>query len=148
MDNFSLDDINVSNDFLSVLELISTENWVDAVYFALPPGVHQGEIVAAATSGLLIFTEKPMSLSLNQAIQMEKAIRENGVISTVGFQQRRYDPRYQAAQIFLQNKKLVMMTIIHNSTLESHSVKHTPTENLGGPSNQVWTANLSGLALQ
>ena len=147
MDNFSLDDINVSNDFLSVLELISTENRVDAVYFALPPGVHQGEIVAAATSGLLIFTEKPMSLSLNQVIQMEKAIRENGVISTVGFQQC-YDPRYQAAQIFLQNKKLVMMTIIHNSTLESHSVKHTPTENLGGPSNRVWTANLSGLALQ
>ena len=59
--------------------------------------------MAAATFGLLIFTEKPMSLSLNQAIQMEKAIRENGVISTVGFQQR-YDPRYQAAQIFLQNK--------------------------------------------
>ena len=39
VDNFSLDDINVSNDFLSVLELISTENRVDAVYFALPPGV-------------------------------------------------------------------------------------------------------------
>ena len=52
-----------------------------------------------------------MSLSLDQAIQMEKAIRESGVISTVGFQQR-YDPRYQAAQIFLQNKKLVMMTMI------------------------------------
>ena len=113
---------------------------MDAVYFALPLGVHQSEIVTAATSGLHIFTEKPMSLSLNQAIQMEKAIRENGVISTVGFQQR-YDPRYQAAQISLQNKKLVMMTIIRNSTLESHSVKHTPTENLGEPSNRVWTAN-------
>ena len=140
VDNFSLDDIHVSTDFLSVLELMSTENQVDAIYFALPPGVHQGEIVAAATSGLHIFTEKPMSLSLDQAIQMEKAIRESGVISTVGFQQR-YDPRYQAAQIFLQNKKLVMMTMIHNSTLEGHSVKHTPTENLGGPSNRVWAAN-------
>ena len=140
VDNFSLDDINVSNDFLSILELVSTGNRVDTVYFALPLGVHQGEIVAAATSGLHIFTEKPMSLSLDQAIEMEKAIRESGVISTVGFQQR-YDPRYQAAQIFLQNKKLVMMTIIHNSNLESHSVKHTPTENLGGPINRVWTSN-------
>lgn len=136
VDGFQIDGIHTSTDFEETLAELS----VDAIYFALPPGVHNGEIIQAANAGVHIFAEKPMSLYLNEAIDMERVIRENGLISTVGFQQR-YDSRYEAVHKFLADKQPVMTTIIGNGSLEGHSIKHTKTETLGGPTNRVWTAN-------
>lgn len=136
VDGFQMDGIHTSTDFGRTLSELS----LDAIYFALPPGVHKGEIIQAAGAGVHIFAEKPMSLYLNEAIDMGRAIKENGVISTVGFQQR-YDARYEAVQEFLADKQPVMSTTIGNGSLEGHSIKHTKTETLGGPANRVWTAN-------
>ncbi|MDP7279039.1 MAG: Gfo/Idh/MocA family oxidoreductase [Candidatus Poribacteria bacterium] len=136
IEGFSLDGIQATTDFTLILETTA----LDAVYFAIPPGVHNGELIAATRAGLHVFAEKPMSLSLKEAIEMQQAIEASGVISTVGFQQR-YDPRYETAHRFLQDKRLVMMSMIYNSTLEGHSVKHTHTEKQGGPGNRVWAAN-------
>jgi predicted dehydrogenase len=136
VDGFQIDGIHTSTDFEQTLAEVP----LDAIYFALPPGVHNGEIIQAANAGVHIFAEKPMSLYLNEAIDMERAIQENGVISTSGFQQR-YDARYEAVQKFLSDKQPVMTTIIGNGSLEGHSIKHTKTEILGGPANRVWTAN-------
>ncbi len=136
VDGFKIDGIHTSTDFGKTLAELSPE----AIYFALPPGVHNGEIIQAANAGVHIFAEKPMSLFLNEAIDMERAIQENGVISTAGFQQR-YDARYEAIHDFLADKQPVMTTMIGNGALEGHSIKHTKTETLGGPTNRVWTAN-------
>ena len=136
VDGFQIDGIHTTTDFGETLAALS----LDAIYFALPPGVHNGEILQAANAGIHIFAEKPMSLYLNEAIDMERAIQENGVISTAGFQQR-YDSRYEAVHNFLADKQPVMSTIIGNGPLEAHSIKHTKTETLGGPANRVWTAN-------
>ena len=136
VDGFQIDGIHTATDFGTTL----AEQSLDAIYFALPPGVHKGEIIQAANAGVHIFAEKPMSLYLAEAIDMERAIKENGVISTVGFQQR-YDARYEAVQEFLADKQPVMSTSIANGSLEGHSTKHTKTETLGGPANRVWTAN-------
>ena len=136
LNGFHIKGIHTSTDFGGSL----AERSLDAVYFALPPGVHNGEIIQAANAGIHIFAEKPMSLYLNEAIDMERAIQENGVISTAGFQQR-YDSRYEAVKEFLADKKPVMSTTIGNGALEDHSSKHTRTETLGGPANRVWTAN-------
>jgi|GEM_PF-2785606 len=35
------------------------------------------------------------------------------------------------------------MSATSHGTLESHSVKHTHTEETGGPANRVWTANMA-----
>ena len=136
VDGFRIEGIHTSTDFRQTL----AELRLDAIYFALPPGVHNGELIQAANAGVHIFAEKPMSLYLNEATEMERAIRENGVISTVGFQQR-YDSRYEAVQKFLADKKPVMGTFIGNGALEDHSIKHTRTETLGGPANRIWAAN-------
>ncbi|RLT41695.1 MAG: gfo/Idh/MocA family oxidoreductase [Chloroflexi bacterium] len=113
---------------------------LDALYIAIPPNVHQGEVVAAAQAGIHLFVEKPMSLYLDEALEMENAIREAGVISTVGFQQR-YDSQHEALHDFLADKPVVMACYTLHAPIESHSVKHTFTETVGGPSNRVWTAN-------
>ena len=136
VDGVQIDGIHTTTDFGETLAALS----LDAIYFALPPGVHNGEIIQAVNAGVHIFAEKPMSLYLNEAIDMERAIQENGVISTAGFQQR-YDSRYEAVHNFLADKQPVMSTIIGNGALEGHSIKHTKTETLGGPANRVWTAN-------
>ena len=136
VEEFQIDGIHTSTDFADTLAALS----LDAIYFALPPGVHNGEIIQAANAGMHIFAEKPMSLYLNEALDMERAIQANGVISTAGFQQR-YDSRYEAVHNFLADKQPVMTTIIANGALEGHSIKHTKTETLGGPANRVWTAN-------
>ena len=113
---------------------------LDALYIAIPPNVHKGEVVAAAKAGIHLFVEKPMSLFLDEAIEMDNAIREAGIISTVGFQQR-YDSQHEALHNFLADKPVVMACYTLHAPLESHSVKHTFTETVGGPSNRVWTAN-------
>ncbi|MCS5611684.1 MAG: Gfo/Idh/MocA family oxidoreductase [Candidatus Poribacteria bacterium] len=136
VDGFRLGQIYTSTDFFGTLKSIS----LDALYFAIPPSIHKGEIVSSAQAGIHIFAEKPMSLYLNEVVEMEQEIASNGVIATVGFQQR-YDSRFEAAQRFLSDKEIVMISMIMNSTLEAHSVKHTHTEKQGGPINRIWTSN-------
>lgn len=116
------------------------EEGMDVLYVAIPPGCHNGEIIRAAQAGIHVFAEKPMSLYLDEAMEMDQAIRRAGVLSTVGFQSR-YDPRHEAVQAFLADKRMVMITVVSNGSLEGHSVKHTPTERMGGPSNRVWAAS-------
>lgn len=115
-------------------------NCLDALYVAIPPNRHAGQVVAAAQAGIHLFVEKPMSLYLDEAREMDRAIRAAGVIATVGFQQR-YDARNAAVRDFLADKRPVMVTEVSHGTLEGHSVKHTPTEQEGGPGNRVWAAS-------
>jgi len=115
---------------------------LDALYFCIPPGRHDGELIRAAQAGIHIFAEKPVSLFLDEAVEMNRAINKAKVINTVGFNQR-HDNWHTAVHDFLQDKRLVMTTWVVNSSLEGHSVKHTRSEDLGGPSNRVWAANMA-----
>ncbi len=115
---------------------------LDAIYFAIPPSLHDGEVLRAAEKGVHLFVEKPVSLFLDEALEMQHAIERAGVLSTVGFNQR-HDNWHAGMRDFLADKRLVMMTNVVNGTLESHSVKHTRTETVGGPQNRVWAANRS-----
>jgi len=113
---------------------------VDALYFAIPPGFHSGEVVEAAGAGVHIFAEKPMSLFMDEAVEMDEAIRRAGVVSTVGFH-RRYDVLCETAHRYLADKRVVAMTSVSEGALESHSVKHSETAGLGGPADKVWAKN-------
>ncbi len=137
VDGFRAEGIDTGTDFRAAL----ARGGFDALYVCIPPGRHNGEIIAAAESGVHLFAEKPMSLYLDEAAEMDAAIRRSGVIATAGFNLR-YDPRYAAAHRFLADKRVVMATMVSNGYLEQHSVKYTATEALGGPPNRVWTANL------
>ena len=133
---FSLEGIPTFTQFDRLLSEASPE----AVYFCMPPGVHAGEVIAAARAGVHIFAEKPQSLYMDEALEMGRAILEAGVVSAVGFQ-RRYEAQSEATHEFLAGKRMVMVTCVANGTLESHSVKHTPTGEMGGPVDRVWAKN-------
>jgi len=120
-------------------DLLNAGN-VDALYFCIPPNRHNGEVIAAVEAGIHVFVEKPVSLYYDEALEMDAAIRAAGVIGTVGFNQR-HDHRHEGIRDFVQDRRLVMATAVANGTLESHSTKHTRTEDLGGPGNRVWAAS-------
>lgn len=120
-------------------ELLSQE--LDVLYVCIPPNVHSGEVVRAAQAGLHLFVEKPMSLYLDEALEMEAAIDEAGVLSTAGFQQR-FDGRHEAVHRHLrEGRRPLMASYTYHGPLEGHNVKHHQTELHGGPGNRVWTAN-------
>ncbi len=111
-----------------------------ALFLAIPPNLHQGEVVQAAGAGIHLMVEKPMSLDLRQAQHMQDAIAAAGVLACCGFQQR-YDPKHEAVHAYVQAHRPVFATYAFHASLERHDVKHTNTQALGGPADRVWAAS-------
>ena len=113
----------------------------EVLYICIPPNLHAGEVMEAARAGIHLFVEKPMSLFLDEALEMQAAIEGAGVLSTAGFQQR-FDGRHEALYRHLrEGRKPLMASYTYHGPLEGHNVKHHQTELQGGPRNRVWTAN-------
>ena len=70
---------------------------VEAVAIVTSTSTHKEVVMDAAASGKAIFCEKPMSLSLADAHDMQRAVDHAGVFLHMGFQ-RRFDAGYQAAK--------------------------------------------------
>lgn len=77
-------------DMLSVKEL-------DAVAIISPTSTHRDIVVDAAAAGKMIFCEKPLSISLEEAAEMKAAVNKAGVFFHMGFM-RRFDRGYSAAK--------------------------------------------------
>ncbi len=125
--------------FSTVREMVDSGS-VDAIWFVMPPNQHKGEIEYAAGKGIHIFAEKPQSLWLEDVLRQNDAINEAGVMSMCGFQMRHH-PGYTDIRNYLSDKWVASMTMISEGAVEGHGVKHTHTEEQGGPANRVWTAN-------
>ena len=125
--------------FSSADELIESGS-VDVVWFAMPPNQHAGEIERAARAGLAIFAEKPQTLYFDEALSQSEAIKTAGVPNVVGFQMRHH-PVYAAVREHLADKWVAGITMVAEGAVEGHGVKHTHTEERGGPANRIWTAN-------
>lgn len=70
---------------------------IDAVVIVTPTSTHREMIIAAARAGKAIFCEKPLSISLEEAREIERVIDETGVFFHMGFM-RRFDRGYRAAK--------------------------------------------------
>ena len=125
--------------YSTVQEMVDSGS-VDAIWFVMPPNQHKGEIEYAASKGIHIFAEKPQSLWLEDVLRQNEAINKAGVLSMCGFQMR-HDAGYTDIRNYLKDKWVASMTMIAEGAVEGHGVKHTHTEEQGGPANRVWTAN-------
>lgn len=65
---------------------------MDALYVALPPFAHDGEIERAAEKGIHLFLEKPIALTLDRARSQVAAIEKAAIVSQVGYQMRFAEP--------------------------------------------------------
>ncbi|MDR1569371.1 MAG: Gfo/Idh/MocA family oxidoreductase [Oscillospiraceae bacterium] len=66
---------------------------------------HHTCAVAAMKAGVHVLCEKPMSVTLDQAIQMARAQKETGKILTIGFQPR-YDPNMKMIKDIVRSGEL------------------------------------------
>jgi len=71
---------------------------LDAVYVCVEPSAHNGMELLAVEKGCHLFVEKPIALSMDYARQVCEGIKEKGLISAAGFQDRYLDfiPRMKA----------------------------------------------------
>lgn len=91
-----VDDFGVKHHFNDYREMLEIKD-LDAVVITSPTSTHRDIVIDAAEKGLMIFCEKPLSISLDEAIEMKEAVEKNGVFFHMGFM-RRFDSGYAAAK--------------------------------------------------
>ena len=89
-------ELEVSKQFAHPEDLIADKG-VDAVVIVSPTSTHKEIAVHAAEAGKPTFCEKPLSISLPDALDMQRSIERSGTFFQMGFQ-RRFDKGYVAAK--------------------------------------------------
>ena len=77
-------------------EALLDDPGVDAVVIASPTSTHRALAIAAAARRKPTFCEKPLALTLPEALEMREAVDRAGHFFQMGFM-RRFDPGYAAA---------------------------------------------------
>ncbi len=90
------EEFSVVKWFADPFALIADKS-VEAVLIVTPTNTHAELVIAAAQVGKPIFCEKPLSLSLAEALAMKEAVAKSGVFFQMGFM-RRFDKGYVAAK--------------------------------------------------
>jgi len=81
---------------------------LDVLWVCLPPFAHEGQEIKAARKGIHLFVEKPVSLSMDYAGEVAKAIAKAGILSCVGYQIR-YCPHVTEARKILKGHRIDMV---------------------------------------
>ena len=89
-------EFNVPKAYGDYRELLA-DPAVDAVAVITSTSTHHDVVIDAAASGKAMFCEKPISLSLEGALEMIRAVERNGAFLQMGFQ-RRFDAAYLGAK--------------------------------------------------
>lgn len=80
---------------------------LDAVWFCLPPFAHGAELLAVER-GIPFFVEKPVNLFLEQAKEIQAAVEEKGLLTSVGYMNR-YRRGVQAVRRLLQDDPPILL---------------------------------------
>jgi inositol 2-dehydrogenase len=70
---------------------------VDAVVIVTPTSTHREVTEAAAAAGKAVFCEKPLSIALDEAVAIRRAVERSGIFFQMGFM-RRFDRGFAAAK--------------------------------------------------
>ena len=86
-------------------EMVENERF-DVLFSVVPAFARTDVEVRAVERGIHLFSEKPQALQMAVALEIDRAIREAGVLSTVCFRER-YRPLFQEARRILSEKRIV-----------------------------------------
>ncbi len=96
---------NIAKTYQDGHQMLDGEE-IDVLYSVVPAYARTNVEATAAAKGIHIFSEKPQALTMQVANKIDEAIRQSGVISTVGFRER-YRPIFQEARKLLEDKEIV-----------------------------------------
>ncbi len=128
----SVGELGVSKQFLNYEELIADEA-VDAVVIVSPTSTHEEIVLEAAQRGKPIFCEKPLSISLPNALAMLRVIEQTGVYFQMGFM-RRFDKGYVAAKNKIADGEIGTPVVFKSSSRDPFrpSLEYLNPEHSGG----------------
>lgn len=93
--------IQGSKAFDDHMELLKVD--IDAVSICVPNVAHYATSIDALRSGKHVLVEKPLSVTLDQGIEMVQVAKKTGKILSVGFQPR-YDPNMRKVKEIVQTQ--------------------------------------------
>jgi len=82
---------------------------LDALYVSIPPFAHTDAEILAAEAGIHLFVEKPVVTDMDQGLEILSAIRDAGVLSSVGYQLRLMDTS-QRIKSYLADRTVAMIS--------------------------------------
>lgn len=80
---------------------------LDAIYICIPPSAHGAIERTACERGVHMFIEKPIHLELEDAIIIEDHIRQNNIITSVGYHWRYNPPNIHAKSLLVANSHIL-----------------------------------------
>jgi len=113
-------------------ELLGRDD-IDAVVIVTPTATHAEVIQAAATAGKHIFSEKPLSQTLEACDQAMAAVEKAGVKLQLGFM-RRFDPAYRMAKQRIDAGEIGLPVMFRSTSRDPKrtSLEFARRENSGG----------------
>ena len=106
---------------------------VDAVVIVTPTSTHRTLTEDAASAGKAIFCEKPLSISLDEAIAIKRAVERPGVFFQMGFM-RRFDRGFAAAKKRLMEGAIGDVVVFKSTSRDPYrpSVEYADPRSSGG----------------
>jgi predicted dehydrogenase len=106
---------------------------VDAVVIVTPTSTHRAIVEGAVASGKAIFCEKPLSISLDEAIAIRQAVQSSGVFFQMGFM-RRFDRGFAAAKRRLEEGTIGDAVVFKSTSRDPYrpSVEYADPRSSGG----------------
>jgi scyllo-inositol 2-dehydrogenase (NAD+) len=106
---------------------------VDAVVVVTPTSTHRAVTETAIAAGKAIFCEKPLSISLDEAIAIRRAVRRSGVFFQMGFM-RRFDRGFAAAKKRLEEGTIGDAVVFKSTSRDPFrpSVEYADPRSSGG----------------
>ncbi len=113
-------------------DLLEQED-LEAVVIVTPTSTHADLVEAAAARGKAIFCEKPLSISLDTALNMKKCVEKSGVFFQMGFM-RRFDPGYSAAKAKIEEGIIGRPALFKSTSRDPYrpSVEYADPQHSGG----------------
>jgi D-xylose 1-dehydrogenase (NADP+, D-xylono-1,5-lactone-forming) len=120
-------------EYADYLDLLADPN-VDAVYIALPTGMHAPAVIAAAKAKKAILCEKPLGRSAEESRTMIQAATENGVALMTAYMSR-FGDTYQKAKELLSDGAIGQVTFVYANFSYPALGPYPP----GAPGGWRWT---------
>jgi scyllo-inositol 2-dehydrogenase (NAD+) len=125
-------EFDVPRTYTNPEHLVADES-VDAVVIVTPTATHAEMTRIAAEAGKAIFCEKPLSITLDQAVAMRRDVERTGVFFQLGFM-RRFDRGFAAAKEKLLSGTIGDAVVFKSSSRDPFppSVEYADPRNSGG----------------
>ncbi len=106
---------------------------VDAVVIVTPTSTHRAITEAAAAAGKAIFCEKPLSISLDEAMEIRRGVERAGVFFQMGFM-RRFDRGFAAAKRRLDDGTIGDAVVFKSTSRDPYrpSIEYADPRTSGG----------------